>query len=110
MLQKALQMAAFLSDFYFNQKYGWTPNGYVVSGIGVVFAFTVALPFLAYAKLRWWLLSRKRVAAPVVENAVGVLHESASRPLGGVRSTGLIGRESGSGKGRRVPGFDGTPY
>jgi len=110
-LLRALQLAAFLAVVHFNSVYQWTTNGYIVTALGVAAAFVIAAPFLLYAKVKWWLLGRRDGSAfTVVKPPLSVLDESAFRPLDGHIPPRLVGGKPRRGKGRRVPGFDGSSY
>lgn len=79
---RGLQIAAFLAVVHFNSVYQWTPNGYAVALLGVGAAWLLTTPFMAYAKIQAWLLSRKQVARSVVVPPLRIHHESALRPDG----------------------------
>lgn len=111
-LLRALQLAAFLAVVHFNSKHHWTPNGYIVAALGVAAAFLIAAPFLAVAKVRWWLLSRRnKLTVPVEESPFGVLEEGVFRPSNSpVPGPRLIGGKPRRRNRRSVPGFDGSAY
>ena len=85
MLQKALQVAAFVAAFHVNSVYRITDNGIILTGFGIGAAYAVALPFMAYTRLKWWLLARRnKLSRTVVEEpGFGVIERSAGGPNNG---------------------------